>query len=99
MVPSLLPVFGLTFLLNRRSPTTDTRLFEPSNTRIRCPLCQWQPQKHDRWFCDPGCHHHWNTFDTAGICPGCAKTWDQTACLKCHGWSRHADWYESEPAQ
>ncbi len=99
MVPSLLPVFGLTFLLNRRSPTTDTRLFEPSNTRIRCPLCQWQPQKHDRWFCDPGCHHHWNTFDTAGICPGCAKTWDQTACLKCHGWSRHADWYESEPTQ
>jgi len=97
MVPSLLPVFGLTFLLNRRSPTTDTRLFEPSYTRIRCPLCQWQPQKHDRWFCDPGCHHYWNTFETAGICPGCAKTWDQTACLKCHGWSRHADWYESEP--
>ena len=99
MVPSLLPVFGPTFLLNRRSPTADTRLFEPSHTRIRCPLCQWQPQKHDRWFCDPGCHHHWNTFDTAGICPGCAKTWDDTACLKCHGWSRHADWYESEPSQ
>jgi hypothetical protein len=97
MLASLLPALSVTFLLRRGAPETTTRLFEPGHRRIRCPLCQWQPQKHDRWFCDPGCHHQWNTFDTAGICPGCAKTWDQTACLTCHGWSKHADWYESEP--
>ena len=87
---------SLAFFFNRNAPRTDTHLFEPEYTRIRCPLCQWQPQKTDRWFCDPGCQHRWNTFETAGICPGCAKEWDHTACLRCGGWSLHADWYERE---
>jgi hypothetical protein len=89
-------MLALTFALNRQSPTTGTRRFEPDFMKIRCPRCRWQPQKPDRWVCHPGCHHRWNTFDTAGICPGCAKHWDETACLQCHEWSPHAAWYEHD---
>jgi hypothetical protein len=85
---------GLTFLRDKRSPTGDVRCFVPDFVKIRCPLCQWQPQKSDRWLCEPGCQHCWNTFETAGICPGCTKHWDQTACLRCQQWSPHEDWYE-----
>jgi hypothetical protein len=92
MVP-LVPGLGLTFL-GKRSPTVETRRFEPDFLKIRCPLCQWQPQKTDRWLCSPGCHHCWNTFETAGVCPGCAKHWHDTACLRCQQWSPHEDWYE-----
>ena len=84
------------FLFTRKSPTVDQRPLIPDSTRIRCPQCAWQPRKFDRWLCDPGCHHCWNTFETAGICPGCGKTWDDTACLRCHAWSPHADWYEHD---
>jgi len=72
----------------------DSRLFEPDFLKIRCPRCQWQPQKMDRWLCSPGCQHCWNTFETAGVCPGCTKQWEATVCLRCHQWSPHADWYE-----
>jgi hypothetical protein len=95
MLP-LIPVLGLTFLRDNRAPTIeDTRTFEPDFLKIRCPACGWQPQKQDRWLCSPGCYHCWNTFETAGICPGCAKHWQSTACLRCHAWSPHEDWYES----
>jgi hypothetical protein len=87
----------LAFLHDRRAPDSDTRRFDPDRTKIRCPLCSCEPQKSDRWLCAPGCQHRWNTFDTAGICPGCAKTWDETACLRCGGWSRHEDWYSRAP--
>jgi hypothetical protein len=87
---------GLTFVLTRRSPTTELRPLEPNYLKIRCPWCQSQPRKQDRWYCDPGCHHQWNTFDTAGICPGCAKHWQETACLRCEQWSLHEAWYQTE---
>ncbi|MGH9372807.1 MAG: hypothetical protein ACRD15_14875, partial [Vicinamibacterales bacterium] len=93
MFDALLPLLGLTFLLNRGAPTTDVRRVDPDFLKIRCPLCNWQPQKPDRWSCDPGCHNRWNTFETAGICPGCAKHWDETACLQCSRWSAHEAWY------
>lgn len=64
---------------------------KPRDPRIRCPLCKWQPRKSSRWACD--CGHAWNTFDTAGLCPGCGKQWLDTICLACHGWSKHRDWY------
>jgi hypothetical protein len=79
--------------LNRRRPTVETRRFDPDFTRIRCPKCDWRPQKDDRWLCLPGCHHRWNTFDTAGVCPSCQKHWEDTACLYCGGWSPHGAWY------
>lgn len=94
MLSGFLLLLVVGFLLNRRSPDADTRLFEPDYTKIRCPRCGWQPGKDARWYCDPGCHHQWNTFDTAGVCPSCAKEWHETACLRCHEWSPHADWYE-----
>jgi predicted amidophosphoribosyltransferase len=62
--------------------------------RIRCPRCEWQPGKDDRWRCDPGCGHAWNTFETRGRCPSCGKQWRETACFQCNAWSPHDDWYE-----
>jgi predicted amidophosphoribosyltransferase len=90
----LIPLLGLTFLRDTRKSDVQTRLFEPDFLKIRCPRCHWRPQKDDRWLCSPGCLHSWNTFDTAGVCPGCAKHWHETACLHCDQWSPHADWYE-----
>ncbi|AKF08407.1 hypothetical protein DB32_005556 [Sandaracinus amylolyticus] len=60
--------------------------------RIRCPKCRWEPRSHDRWQCE--CLHVWNTFDTRGRCPACAKQWRMTQCLRCHALSSHDDWYE-----
>jgi hypothetical protein len=59
--------------------------------RIRCPRCQWQPGRDDRWSCK--CGHSWNTFDTHGVCPACAVAWRETQCLRCGQWSPHEDWY------
>src|SRR5690242_12400308 len=61
--------------------------------RIRCPRCGWVPRRESRWWCSP-CGTAWNTFETRGLCPGCGKQWEHTACLRCGQWSRHADWYE-----
>jgi len=75
----------------------------PDFSRIRCPLCKWQPKPSHRWFCVPcefpeyyedGCGECWNTFNTRGRCPGCQHRWRWTACLNCAGWSLHEDWYE-----
>lgn len=74
-------------------------------SRIRCPLCKWQPKPSHRWFCascgypeylDEGCGTCWNTFTTRGRCPGCGHQWRWTACLNCADWSLHADWYETD---
>jgi hypothetical protein len=59
--------------------------------QIRCPKCAWRPRAHDQWACD--CGFVWNTFDTRGQCPACAHQWHDTACLSCHQWSPHEDWY------
>ena len=60
---------------------------------IRCPRCVWRPQSESRWSCWPGCQAEWNTFWTAGVCPGCAKAWQTTVCLACAQISPHKDWY------
>ena len=61
---------------------------------IRCPKCGWRPGKHDKWAC--ACSHTWNTFDTRGICPECDAAWKNTQCLRCHQWSLHDAWYDSD---
>jgi len=65
-----------------------------SDIRIRCPKCEWEPTKDDKWSCT--CGTMWNTFDTAGRCPGCGKIWKDTQCLidACKKWSPHLDWYD-----
>ncbi len=70
-------------------------------SRIRCPLCRWQPQAASRWICGDdnfhdGCLTSWNTFDTRGRCPGCRYQWKITVCLRCHRHSPHEAWYENE---
>ena len=74
-----------------------------AKARIRCPKCQWQPERRSRWFCMPmgtpefftgGCGHSWNTFDTRARCPGCTYQWVHTTCLNCHAASPHDDWYQ-----
>ncbi|MFN8003077.1 MAG: hypothetical protein U0X75_18915 [Acidobacteriota bacterium] len=77
---------------------------ESPHSRIRCPLCKWQPRASDRWFCGYsgppenfiGCGTAWNTFDTRGVCPGCQHQWRWTACLRCHEYSLHEDWYAKD---
>jgi hypothetical protein len=51
----------------------------PDFSRIRCPICKWQPKPPHRWFCAP-CDHPeyfddgrgacWNTFSTRARIPG-----------------------------
>lgn len=71
--------------------------------RVRCPLCDWRPDAASRWVCSDcdhpeyfydSCGASWNTFDTAGQCPGCGHLWRWTMCLACGLWSPHAEWYE-----
>lgn len=64
---------------------------EPSEPRIRCPLCSWSPRQDDKWFCT--CAYEWNTFDTGGVCPACLHQWTETQCLACSHWSPHSLWY------
>jgi hypothetical protein len=73
--------------------------------RIRCPLCDWRPAAASTWSCygegtpEPPfdwCGTIWNTFTTHGLCPGCRHQWTWTSCLRCHGFSRHDDWYVCE---
>ncbi len=64
--------------------------------RIRCPKCAWEPRKGDRWYCSKCRQGVWNTFDTRGVCPVCRYQWVWTACLRCHEWSLHDDWYERD---
>ena len=64
---------------------------EPSDPRIRCPLCGWSPRKEDKWFC--ACGYEWNTFDTGGVCRACLHQWAETQRLSCSRWTPHSDWY------
>jgi len=64
---------------------------------IFCPLCRWRPQAESRWHCVPSCGTVWNTFWTAGTCPGCAHRWTQTQCLACQKFSPHRNWYHEPP--
>ena len=84
-------------------PTRNT-----ASPRIRCPKCQWQPDRSSTWVClsgpgpeppFPSCGTSWNTFDTGGRCPGCSHQWQWTTCLRCHEWSPHLDWYEDSEAE
>src|SRR5215204_6172167 len=78
---------------------------ETKSRRIRCPECRWEPSQTSRWYCGEcpypegffgGCGTGWNTFGTAGLCPGCGHQWRWTACLRCSIWSLHEDWYTSD---
>ena len=73
--------------------------------RVRCPSCGWQPGPASQWGCvtteapehfSPGCGTSWNTFQTRGRCPGCSHQWKYTACLNCHAWAKHEEWYSFE---
>src|SRR5262249_3525243 len=75
----------------------DTRNDQKDFSRIRCPVCRWQPEKHSRWSCNPdGCGHTWNTFETHVLCPHSGKQRFHPSCLRCEAWSPHVDWYERE---
>lgn len=90
------------------TPKPDLDDDDAAFSRIRCPLCAWQPSPNDRWSCvwiegspEPpfsSCGAIWNTFKTRGNCPGCRHQWRWTSCLRCAGWSLHEDWYEVSPA-
>lgn len=74
--------------------TSEPALLDPFG-RIRCPLCAWQPRRDDEWMCT--CGAIWNTFETRGRCPECAKQWEWTQCLRCDEFSLHERWHEGSP--
>jgi formate dehydrogenase maturation protein FdhE len=92
--------------LNWEENTDRISLFDEDVTdfsRIRCPLCEWQPKSSTRWSCGNcghpeyfynACGTEWNTFVTRGKCPGCRHPWKWTMCLRCFGWALHGDWYQ-----
>lgn len=105
--------FAILFQLLQKSLETEDITKELSEideeefdfSRIRCPLCKWQPNSSCRWYCGDcehpenfpkGCGTYWNTFETHGLCPGCLHQWHWTSCLACGEWSLHVDWYENE---
>ena len=99
-------------LKDDRAPVRDVVVrFEPdvrdASDRIRCPRCAWTPDASSRWCCDyrqspeppfESCGAVWNTFKTAGRCPGCQHQWEWTSCLRCSEYSRHEEWYERDDA-
>jgi hypothetical protein len=101
----LFPVFSLfqKTLLHENIAEKITKSDKTDYSRIRCPLCKWQPQKSSRWWCTDAnfpeffyeaCGANWNTFDTRGRCPGCAHQWRWTTCLRCGENSLHDSWYK-----
>ena len=86
---------GLTTLRRSKrtllSPAELDQLFGLVLPGIRCPQCRWEPRTMNLWSCN--CGHHWNTFDTRGLCPGCGYQWDITGCLQCGVVSPHQEWY------
>jgi len=73
------------------SPAELDQILGPAMPGIRCPQCKWTPRTKSLWSCK--CGHHWNTFDTRGLCPGCGYQWEITGCLQCGAVSPHAEWY------
>jgi len=63
-----------------------------TDIKVICPACGWEPDGFVYWCCD--CGHSWNTFDTAGECPACRKTWESTQCPCCTELSLHTSWYQ-----
>jgi hypothetical protein len=113
-LPALFHGSAIELLLFRKSADFDKYLETGEQTkdrttdfsRIRCPLCRWQPRASSRWFCIDapdyphffygGCGKIWNTFETRGLCPGCGHQWTWTDCLRCYGSSPHEAWYEDD---
>ena len=74
-------------------PPVPLSIADVKELEIYCPRCGWRPTAEDRWVCTPQCGTVWNTFWTRGLCPGCAKQWDDTQCLECGRHSPHKHWY------
>ncbi len=89
---------GLTTLRRSKrrllTPAELDQLFGLVLPGIRCPQCNWRPRSKSLWSCK--CEHHWNTFDTRGLCPGCGYQWEITGCLQCGEMSPHVEWYTHE---
>lgn len=51
------------------------------------------PQLSDRWMCSPPCGCVWTTFEACGVRTQCGRNWEDTQCLACHRWLRHAESY------
>jgi hypothetical protein len=101
----------MTLLLKKRDATGDATKFldrlreQLRRPKIECPTCAWKPTSTSTWTCvttgapehfTAGCGAVWNTFETAGRCPSCSYQWQYTACLHCHTWAPHEDWYSFE---
>lgn len=102
---SIITAFQKTSQTEEILKTIESEKAKNDFSRIRCPLCKWQPNSSSRWFCADcdfpeyfygGCWTSWNTFETRGVCPGCKHRWRYTSCLRCGVFSLHEDWYEKD---
>ena len=67
---------------------------ESGRPDVACPGCHYRPTAFDVWICQPdGCGHVWDTFTTAGRCPGCDAQFPWTACPACGRAFAHKAWY------
>jgi Zn-dependent protease len=67
----------------------------PRHEGLACPSCRAAPLKGAYWQCDH-CRQSFDTFEHGGVCPGCAKQFDTTACLECRNRHPLSEWLLQE---
>jgi Zn-dependent protease len=65
----------------------------PRRPGFACPRCKAAPPMGSFWRC--ACGTMFDTFDTAGRCPKCARTYQGTACNDCGQMSPHVAFHPS----
>ncbi len=66
----------------------------PRHQNYRCPSCQAHPLEGSFWNCGK-CGITFDTFETAGVCPGCGLGYDTTTCPECRRGAPLAQWRET----
>jgi Zn-dependent protease len=67
----------------------------PRRAGFACPRCRAAPPVGSFWRC--ACGTMFDTFETGGRCPQCARTYQGTACNECGQMSAHAAFVASGP--
>lgn len=63
----------------------------PRRQGFACPSCRTAPPIGAIWRCNK-CATQFDTFQTGGVCPQCAATFEKTTCLDCRQSNPIADW-------
>jgi hypothetical protein len=63
----------------------------PRREGFACPSCRTAPMLGEKWKCDL-CGQAFDTFETQGVCPNCAKQFPMTMCGDCGEWHQMSEW-------